>query len=84
METKYITICDAVSERIKQLLKERQMSVYKLADVSDVIYNTLKAVVAKKNSSVDFGIVAKVAGGFDMTIAEFVDSPLFDEDNLKL
>ena len=79
-----LTVCEALTTRIQQLLEERKITLYKLALDSGVLYDTLKKITSNVNKSVDFAIVIKIAGGFDMTLEEFVSTSLFSEDNLKI
>jgi transcriptional regulator with XRE-family HTH domain len=79
-----LSVCAAVTERINELLKQKNLSLYKLAMNSGVWYDTLKKITKNNNKSVDFALVIKIAGGFDMSVDEFVKSPLFAEENLNI
>ena len=79
-----MTVSEAVSEKIGMLLKERNMSAYKLALNSGVLHGTLNAILKNKNKSVNLAIMIQIAGGFGMEVWEFLNDPLFREENLKV
>ena len=78
------TLCEAVALRIKHLLKEKGITQYRLAEDSGVQQGNLSGIMRGVNNSVDFLTIIKLAGGFNMPTIEFIDDPLFDEDNLKV
>jgi len=78
------TLCEAVRDRINFLLKEHNMNPHNLTLKSGVLTGTLWGILSARNKSVDFMTIIKLAGGFEMSLAEFVDDSLFNEDNLKV
>ena len=78
------TTREAVAKRINELLKEKNMSRYRLAMNSGVAQSTIGTIINSELDDVKFSRIVLIAGGFDMTVSQFLDSPLFDEDNLKL
>lgn len=74
----------AVVLRINELLKEKNMTRYRLAMNSGVSHSTLKNIIHETVKDTLLSTVILIAGGFDMTISEFLDSPLFLEENLKI
>ncbi len=74
----------AVALRIKELLKEKGITRYRLAMNSGVTHSTLKNIVHETVSDNLLSTTILIAGGFDMTVSEFLDSPLFLEENLKI
>ena len=74
----------AVALRIKQLLKEKNITQYRLAMNSGVTHSTLKNIVHETVSDNLLSTIILLAGGFDMTVSEFLDSPLFLEENLNI
>ncbi len=78
------TVNKALQLRIQELLKEKKITQYRLAMNSGVSHSTLKNII---HNTVDDNLLSTVillAGGFDMTVSEFLKSPLFLEENLKL
>lgn len=72
----------AVSMRLTELLKERNMTQYQLYIKSGVPKSTLSNVMSCSYDSVKLRIIHELCQGLEITIPEFFDSPLFDEDNL--
>lgn len=77
-------VCHALSSRIEELLKQKKMTRYALAMNSGVPHSTLKNIMlgTVKNNLLSTTIM--IARGFDMTVSQFLDSPLFDEEHLNL
>lgn len=78
------TVNHAVSLRIKELLKEKGITLYRLAMNSGLTHSTLKNIMHETINNNLLSTIILIASGFDMTVSEFLDSPLFLEDNLKL
>ena len=74
----------AVALRISQLLKEKNMTQYRLAMNSGVTHSTLKNIIHETVKDNLLSTVILIASGFNMTISEFLDSPLFLEENLNI
>lgn len=78
------TINHAVALRIEALLKERKLSRYKLAMNSGVSHSTLKNIMHETIKDNLLSTIILIAGGFDMTVCEFLNDDLFLEDNLRI
>ncbi len=74
----------ALALRIKELLEKNQMTRYKLAMESGVSHSTLKNIMHETVTDNLLSTTILLAGGFGMTVSEFLDSPLFDEQNLNI
>ena len=74
----------AVALRIVELLEERKMTRYRLAMNSGVTHSTLKNIMLDTIGDNMLSTIILIAGGFDMTVSEFLDSPLFNEENLNI
>lgn len=72
----------AVSMRVKELLKEHGMTQYQLFVKSGVPKSTLSNLISCSYDSVKLRIIHEICQGFEITIPDFFDSPLFDEVNL--
>lgn len=72
----------AVSLRLKELLKERGMTQYQLFSRSGVPKSTINNIINCAYDSVKLRIIHELCQGFEITITEFFQSPLFDEVNL--
>lgn len=74
----------ALSLRIQELLKQKNMTRYRLAMNSGVNHSTLKNIIHETIKDNLLSTTILIARGFNMTVSEFLDSYLFDEENLNI
>lgn len=74
----------ALAMRINELLKLKNMTRYRLAMNSGVTHSTLKNILHETVKDNLLSTTILIANGFDMTVSEFLDSPLFSEENLNI
>ena len=74
---------EAVSMRMRELLKEHHMTNYQLYTKSGVPKSTIGNLVNCTYDSVKLRVIHEICQGFGISITEFFDSPLFIEDNLE-
>ena len=79
-----MTISKAVSLRINELLKEKNVSRYKLSNKMGLSKDTLKSIYAGKTQGVNLKTLVVIAEGLDMTVSEFLNSELFSYENLTI
>ena len=72
----------AVSIRVQQLLAEYNMTQYQLFIKSGVPKSTLSNILSCTYDSVKLRIIHEICQGFEISITEFFNSSLFDEDKL--
>ncbi len=77
-------ISEAVTIRLKELLDERGLSVYKLERRSAVSHDTLKSIMKGKTKGVNLKTLIALSDGLGITVSEFLDSELFSYDNLNM
>ncbi|MDD3021564.1 MAG: helix-turn-helix transcriptional regulator [Alphaproteobacteria bacterium] len=73
----------AVSQRLTDLLCEKNMTQYQLYMKSGVPKSTIGNVVNCSYDSVKLRIIHELCQGLEMSIAEFFQSPLFEESSLE-
>ncbi len=74
----------ALALRIEELLKEKKMTRYRLAMNSGLTHSTLKNIIHETVKDNLLSTTVLIASGFDMRVSEFLDSPLFYEENLNI
>ncbi len=74
---------EAVSKRLGELLAEQGMTQYRLYMRSGVPKSTIGNVINCSYDSVKLRIIHELCQGLGVSMREFFDSPLFDEDNLE-
>ena len=79
-----MNISEAVAIRIRELLKEKNLTQYKLEQNACLSHETVKSIMKGKAKGVNLKTVIAIADGFCMTVSEFLDSELFSYDNLNM
>ncbi len=74
----------ALALRIEELLKEKKMTRYRLAMQSGVPHSTLYNIFKESLKDNLLSTTILIANGFGMTVSEFLDTPLFSEENLNI
>lgn len=77
-----VRLNEAVSQRLANLLAERNMTQYELFKKSGVPRSTIGNVINCSYDSVKLRIIQEISLGFDMSISDFFNSPLFDINNI--
>ena len=72
----------AISARLTELLKEKQMTQYQLFIKSGVPKSTIGNVINCSYDSVKLRVIHEMCQGLGISISVFFDSPLFQEGNL--
>lgn len=73
----------AVSERLQQLLTQRNMTGYQLSMKSGVPKSTIGNLINCQYDSVKLRILHELCQGLQIDLTTFFDSALFDEENLE-
>lgn len=73
----------AVSMRLRELLAEHGMTQYQLFAKSGVPKSTINNLINCSYNSVKLRIIHEICQGMEISIADFFQSPLFDEINLE-
>ena len=73
----------AVSLRLTELLTKYNMTQYELSAKSGVPKSTIHNIIHCSYDSVKLRIIHEICQGFQISITDFFDSPLFEEHNLE-
>lgn len=79
-----MTVNDAVARRISKLLRERNMSQYRLEQESGIQHGSMQCIMNGRNKTVTLSTVILIARGFGMTLSEFLDDEIFGSDSLEI
>ncbi len=74
---------EAVSKRLKELLKQRRMTQYELSMKSGVPRSTIGNIIGCTYPSVKLRVIHEVCQGLGISITEFFQSSLFLEEYLE-
>ena len=73
-----MNIGEAVRLRIKELCKEKGITVNKLATICGITQSTLNNIINKRNNSTTVSTIKKICDGLEISIKEFFNSDVFD------
>ena len=73
----------AVSLRLTELLSERGMTQYRLNAETGVPKSTIGNIVNCHFDSVKLRVLHELCQGLGISLSEFFNSPLFNEENLE-
>ena len=73
----YMTMYNAVKNRLLYLCEERKWSINKLATESAVPTSTLKNIIYGKSTNPGIVTLKMLCDGLDISIVEFFDTPEF-------
>ena len=79
-----MTLNNAVAKRIKKLLKEKNMTKYRLEQNSGIMHGALDNILNEHNKTVTLTTMYRLARGFNMTVFEFMDDDLFRSEDLEI
>ena len=74
---------EAVSKRLAELLSEHRMTQYQLSMKSGVPKSTIGNLINCTYPSMKLRIIHELCQGFEISLPEFFESPLFIETNLE-
>jgi len=77
-----MTMAEAVTKRIDELLFERGWSLYKLSKEASLPLTTLKNLYNGHTKSPTLSLIFKISETFNLTPIEFLDSSLFNKDEI--
>ncbi len=78
------TVSNAVASRVREILKQKNMSIYRLEKITAMSHNSMQTVMRADNNSVNLKTVLLLIRGLDITAKEFFDSPLFEDKDLDI
>ena len=79
-----MTVNDAVANRISKLLRENDISQYRLEQKSGIQHGSMQCIMNGRNKTVTLSTVMMLAKGFDMTLTEFLDDEIFSSHDLEI
>ena len=79
-----MNISQAVAVRIKELLKEKNLTQYRLEQNACLSHDTVKSIMKGKAKGVNLKTLIAISDGFGITVSEFLNSELFLYDNLNM
>ena len=78
------TVNDVIVERLCKYMGERDLTQYRLAQLSGLPFPTVKSIMQRRTKGVSLKTVIMLAHGLGITPAEFLDDEAFYAENLRL
>ena len=79
-----MTVNNAVAKRIATLLKEKNMSQYRLEQKSGIQHGSMQCIMNGRNKTVTLSTIIMLANGFGITLTEFLDDEIFNIENFDI
>lgn len=79
-----MTLNEAFAIRVKEILKEKKITQYKLCQQTGLYPSTMNYILHAKTKASNFKSMALIIRELGVPISEFFDSPVFDFDNLEI
>ena len=79
-----ISLNHAFSTRVREILKEKKMTQYKLGQLTGLYHSTLADILNSKYQTPNFKNMALIIRELGMSMQEFFDSALFNFDELEI
>lgn len=79
-----MNITQAVAIRIRELLVEKNMSLYRLEQNSGILHGTMMCIMRERNKNITLKTIYQIARGFDMTFLEFLNNEIFFDETLEI
>ena len=79
-----MTVNNAVAKRISELLKEKNISQYRLEQKTGIQHGSMQCIMNGRNKTVTLSTIIMIARGFDMTPSEFLDNEIFLSEELDI
>ena len=79
-----MNLAQAVAKRTSELLKENNISQYRLIKETCLDKTTIQSIMKGKTKDVKLSTIFLIADVFNMTISEFVNVDYFKKFNIEL
>lgn len=79
-----MTISNAISTRIVNICKEKNISINKLANHSFLTQSTLQSIVVGDSANPKLLTITRLCYGLDITLEEFFSDEIFNDIDLKI
>ncbi len=74
-----MTLYDAVLQRLKQIMAEKNASLYTLNKEGGIPKSTLSQVLNKKQKKIKLDLLYDILSTMGVTLQEFFTDPIFEE-----
>lgn len=79
-----MTLNQAFSIRVKQILKNKKMTMYRLEQDTGLYHSTLTCLLNGRYKTANFRTMALIIRALGLSITEFFNDPVFDFNNVEI
>lgn len=79
-----MSLNSAIAKRIKEILKQKLISQYKLEKMAGIPHSTMSGLLNSMHTGCNLKTVFLIIYALGMTPAEFFDHPIFEECNIVI
>lgn len=77
-----MTISECVSSRIREILSDKNMTIYKLEQLSCVSHSTMKCLLNNVYDACNLRTLFQIIDALDMSVLDFFDSEFFNLETI--
>ena len=77
-------ISEVVALRIRQILKQRKMTQYRLEQLSGISHNTMINLLNARYKAANMRTVFIIINSLGLSVKDFFDNPLFNFDDMNI
>ena len=77
-------LSDAIVDKLLKCLNDKNMTQYKLAEISGVPFPTIKSIIQRRTKTINLKTLIMLSSGLELTVSEFLDDECFKIENLNL
>ena len=77
-------LAEAVGKRTKELLFKKNMTQYRLTKITCLNEKTVSDLLKGKTTDVKFSTIYLITDALNIKLTEFLNSPLFDKENIEI
>lgn len=75
-------LSEVISTRIRQLLAERNMTQYRLEQLSGLTHNTMLCIMSARYQSCNLTTLMKIIQALNISVKDFFDTTMFEFENI--
>ena len=79
-----MTLNEAFSKRVRQILKEKKITIYKLTNMTGLSPTTMDNIMNYRTKTSNFKSMAIIIRTLGLSMTEFFDNPVFNFENLEI
>ncbi len=79
-----MTLNQAFAIRVREILKEKKMTQYRLEQETGIYHSTMTSILGNKTKASNFKNIALIIRELGLSMTDFFDSPVFEFENIEI